>query len=137
LNRTEFQKLTIIRIEEARVLLERGKPDGAYYLAGYAVECALKACIAKLMKRHDFPDKNFVRDCYVHEIDKLVKTARLEIARDQDTQKDPNLAKNWSIVKDWNESSRYDFWTKTEARELLDAISDPEHGVLTWIKKHW
>jgi hypothetical protein len=28
-----------------------------YYLAGYPVEFALKACIAKSTERHDFPDK--------------------------------------------------------------------------------
>jgi HEPN domain-containing protein len=137
LNRTEFQRLAVIRIEEARVLLEHGKPDGAYYLAGYAVECALKACIAKLLKRHQFPDKNFVRDCYVHEIDKLVRTARLEETRDEDAQKNLTLGANWSIVKDWNESSRYNRWTKVKARELFEAITEPQHGVLAWIKQHW
>jgi HEPN domain-containing protein len=33
------------------VLLEAGLYAGAYYLAGYAVECALKACIAKKTAR--------------------------------------------------------------------------------------
>jgi len=38
-------------------LLRLGLFDGAYYLAGYAVECALKACIAKGTQRFEFPDK--------------------------------------------------------------------------------
>jgi hypothetical protein len=47
-NRTDLQELADIRIEEAAALLALTppKPDGAYYLAGYAVELALKACIA-------------------------------------------------------------------------------------------
>jgi HEPN domain len=64
--RTEFQQLADVRIDEARVLLAQGKYDGAYYLAGYAVECALKACIAKLTNKDDFPDKVFVQRSYTH-----------------------------------------------------------------------
>jgi len=48
MNRNDFQQLADVRIDEAVVLLDQGKYDGAYYLAGYAVECSLKACIAKL-----------------------------------------------------------------------------------------
>jgi HEPN domain-containing protein len=47
MNRSDFHRLTEIRIKEAKVLLDRKCYEGAYYLAGYAVECALKACIAK------------------------------------------------------------------------------------------
>jgi hypothetical protein len=57
-NRTDFQELADVRIGEAEVLVAQGKWDGAYYLAGYAVECALKACIAKLTNLHDFPPKS-------------------------------------------------------------------------------
>jgi HEPN domain-containing protein len=43
LNRRDFQELALVRLNEAKVLLDAGHFDGAYYLAGYAVECALKA----------------------------------------------------------------------------------------------
>ena len=46
MNRSDFQQLADVRIDEAAVLFAQGKYDGAYYLAGYAVECGLKACIA-------------------------------------------------------------------------------------------
>jgi hypothetical protein len=46
-NRAEFQKLADLRAREAGVLLAAKCYDGAYYLAGYAVECALKECIAR------------------------------------------------------------------------------------------
>jgi hypothetical protein len=38
MNRTKFQELAEVRIDEALVLSAQGKYDGAYYLAGYAVE---------------------------------------------------------------------------------------------------
>jgi HEPN domain-containing protein len=55
-NRTDFQKLSEIRVREAEVLFENGFYEGAYYLAGYAIECAFKACIAKQIREYDFPD---------------------------------------------------------------------------------
>ena len=55
MNRSDFQQLADVRIDEAAVLLVQGKYDGTYYLAGYAVECGLKACIAKRTERYAFP----------------------------------------------------------------------------------
>lgn len=46
-DRQDLQELSRVRLKEATALLKLGLFDGAYYLAGYAVECALKACIAK------------------------------------------------------------------------------------------
>jgi HEPN domain-containing protein len=53
MNREDFQQLAESRLKEARALLTAELPDGAYYLAGYAIECALKACIAKRTQQHD------------------------------------------------------------------------------------
>jgi len=58
MNKTELENLVAIRIKEADILLAADCYQGAYYLAGYALECALKACIAKQVKEFDFPDKN-------------------------------------------------------------------------------
>ncbi len=62
-------------------MLKLGLFDGAYYLADYAVECALKACIAKGTQRGDFPDKKTVDSSYTHNLNDLIKVARLEEAR--------------------------------------------------------
>ena len=45
-DRTTFQQLAEPRLAEARALHADGLYSGAYYLAGYALECALKAKIA-------------------------------------------------------------------------------------------
>ena len=55
LTRRDFQRLAKLRAAEAGALVRSRKEIGAYYLAGYAVECALKACVAKATKRHEFP----------------------------------------------------------------------------------
>jgi hypothetical protein len=43
MNRSDFQQLAELRLRESRSLLAAGFPEGAYYLAGYSVECAFKA----------------------------------------------------------------------------------------------
>jgi HEPN domain-containing protein len=137
LNRAQFQKLAEIRAAEASRLFEGRMYDGAYYLAGYAVECGFKACIAKLVKRHDFPEKDFVKESYTHNFEILVKSARLGDALSSDRVRDSRLATNWTIVREWKEDSRYERWSRTEALSLLTAITEDAHGVLPWIKRYW
>ena len=50
MNRADLQKLAEERLADAELLLANGRFGGAYYLSGYVVECALKACIAQLTK---------------------------------------------------------------------------------------
>jgi HEPN domain-containing protein len=69
-----------MRLDEAKVLLDAGKWAGAYYLAGYAVECALKACVARLMQAEVFPDKDFAVKCYTHNLEALLALAGLSRA---------------------------------------------------------
>ena len=47
---------------------------------------------------------------------------------------DTVLAGNWLIVKDWSEDSRYERWTAAQATALIDAIREPKHGELQWVK---
>ncbi len=78
MNRQDFQNLELIRLQEAKVLFQNGHYSGAYYLSGYVVECALKACIAKYTKEFDFPDKQLAIDSHTHDLIKLVKNAKLD-----------------------------------------------------------
>jgi hypothetical protein len=77
MNRIDFQQIAEIRLQESKALLAAGFPEGAYYLAGYAVECALKACIAKRTQQYDFPDKKLVDKSYTHDVEKLLDAAGL------------------------------------------------------------
>jgi hypothetical protein len=94
LNKTDFQVLADLRIAEAQRLMQAlALPDGAYYLAGYAVECALKACIAGLTQAGDFPDKQFALECYTHSLEKLVNSAGLKGHLVADVATNPDLKK--------------------------------------------
>lgn len=137
MNRTQLQQLAEERVRDAEALLNAGQWSGAYYLAGYAIECALKACIAKLINQYDFPDKDLASKSYTHKIGNLVDVAELELLRKTDAEANPGLGRNWQVVKDWDEKARYEQWTESQARKLFAAITDIRNGVLPWIMGHW
>ena len=78
MNRQQLQDLSNLRKREAKSLFDNGLYQGAYYLMGYSVECALKACVAKQTNRYDFPDKEPTRQVYTHSLEKLVALAGLK-----------------------------------------------------------
>ena len=53
---TEIKKIADIRLEEAKILLEKDKFNGAFYLAGYSVELYLKAKICRVFGIPDLFD---------------------------------------------------------------------------------
>ena len=101
------------------------------------MECALKACIAKLMKSEEFPDRKFAEKCWTHNLMQLVDLAGLKADFDAARQADPDLRDNWTTVEDWKEESRYARIGKADAENLYEAITDRKHGVLSWLKRHW
>jgi HEPN domain-containing protein len=136
MNRNDFQQLADIRAKEAKVLLDNQCFDGAYYLLGYAVECALKSCISKQFKEHDFPDLQTVRDSYTHSLQKLLRVAVLEQNMQNDWQTQPRLQSNWAIVTRWSEQTRYQHHiTQATAQALYEAVIENQTGVLSWLKK--
>jgi HEPN domain-containing protein len=134
--RSEFQQLARMRLKDARVLIRNGNDEAAYYLTGLAVECALKACIARNTKRHDFPPSHdAIKDIYTHKLGKLMGAAKLQAAFDADIKTNASLNKNWAVVKDWDISSRY--LTKgLNARDLYRAVAG-KNGVMQWLRQRW
>jgi HEPN domain-containing protein len=126
------------RLEEARVLLQNKLWTGAYYMAGLAVECALKSCLAGEVRQHDFPDKSFVNSIYVHNLEKLFRlNGALWLALEADIASDKKLAVNWSTVKDWDDEKRYDVVAELEAKAMFDATTEKGSGVMAWIRSKW
>ncbi len=137
MNRKDLQVLVRTRLAEAKALLRGGFPNGAYYLAGYAVECALKACIARGTRRYDFPDKRSVDASFTHNLKDLVKVAKLGSAHLEEVKKDPIFSDNWDLVEKWSERSRYQSSGSEMAERLMDAIDNRKHGVISWVKRYW
>lgn len=137
LTKADLEALAEARLQDAALLLSAGSASSAYYLAGYSVELALKACIAKTFQPNAIPDKAFVNEIYTHSLEKLLSTAGLLAAFSADSKADPQLAAAWGIASKWTESSRYLLWDDITATNLIGAIADPQHGVFQWVKKHW
>lgn len=136
-NRRDLQALSRTRLTEARTLLASGHSDGAYYLAGYAIECALKACIARGTMRHDFPDRKRVDASHTHSLRELVRVANLEAMLYAAEAQDRAFSDNWEVVQQWSEQSRYLRTDSLKARKLVDAISNRRHGVMRWLTQYW
>jgi len=135
-DRRDLQALSKARLTEAKALLKVGLNDGAYYLAGYAVECAIKACIAKGSRRHEFPDKRRAELSYSHNLEALIMVAGLD-ADFQRANQDADFRDNWKIARVWSEQSRYKKHGAEAAGALVAAIGDRHHGVIAWLKQHW
>jgi hypothetical protein len=77
-DRAHFQRLAELRLAEARILAREGQFSGAYYIAGYAIECALKARIAALFRENEIPDGNLVNRVHTHDLTASLNLSGLE-----------------------------------------------------------
>ena len=137
LTKNDLERLAQVRLDDAIFLFQANRSSSAYYLAGYVVELALKACISKLIQPNVIPDKAFINAIYIHKLDSLLSTAGLRPQFNADTKADHQFAAYWAIVNNWSEESRYEFWDPISAATLLQAVGEPNHGVFQWVKKHW
>jgi hypothetical protein len=137
LTRLDLQRLAQVRLEDAVLLLRFNRPSSAYYLAGYAIEFALKACISRQVQGDTIPPKSFINAIYSHDPDDLLSLSGLRPQFEEAIKADAQLAAFWAIVNNWSETSRYEEWDATTAANLLGAVGDPAHGVLQWLKQHW
>lgn len=137
MKRAFLQGVAETKLADAQILIGNGRFSNSYYLAGYAVEIGLKACIAKQFTAEDIPDKRFVNDIYKHNLIGLVGLAGLAAEHQKQSAADANFAANWGVVAEWNPEVRYEHVDKFTAHAMLLAITDSKSGVFPWIKAHW
>lgn len=138
MNKDDLETLADIRVVEAKALLDIGKYEGAYYLAGYSLECAIKACIAKQVREYDFPNKDLAHKSHQHKLTELLGVAGLKQRLNEKENEDEDFKLNWAVVKDWTVESRYECAIEeTKAIDLYTAVSDTNSGVLIWLKTFW
>jgi hypothetical protein len=139
LNRSDFQELAELHLLHAKALLDAELYSGAYYICGYVIECALKACICKKTNQFDFyPSPDESRAAWCHDFGKLIKASGREGEFHAARAADPDLEVNWdNVVQSWSPESRYEQRTQREARSLLASVADPDHGVFSCIKLFW
>jgi HEPN domain-containing protein len=135
--RTDLQPLASSRLDDAKLLMRRHRFSSAYYLAGYAIEFALKAAIARRIERHVLPDPRFIRDVYQHDLERLVGLARLRTELDNARKASARLDTNWAIVSKWSVESRYELIDRQRGVAMVKAVSETSSGVFQWVQQHW
>lgn len=135
MNRSEWERQARSHASSARVLLRTRNFDAAYYLAGLAVECALKGRIASLFRANDIPDKRLVNDVHTHDLTALVRIAGLRDRLAAEQQTNVQFDSNWKTVTTWSNESRYSAWTQVEATEMVNAVTQRGTGALACIRR--
>jgi len=132
--RRDLQRLALAHVADAKVLLAAGRYDAAYYLAGLAVEYALKARIARATARYEFPDRRIAERAFTHDLEKLRDLARLKRELEQAPL---SVQKSWNVVSNWKIEVRYESGTDAdECRKFLRAVAE-RGGFLPWLKQRW
>lgn len=137
LAKNDLKTLSVTRIEDAIVLYQAGKSSSAYYMAGYAVELAIKVCISDIFQAGVIPDKALVNATYSHNLENLMNTAGLRPELQKQLKQNAQFSAYWGIASKWSEQSRYTITDSVSAAHLITSINDPENGVLQWLKQHW
>lgn len=117
----DLKTIATARLEDAKVLLAAGRHDGAVYLAGYAVEIALKARICETLQWLGYPATSSEFDHYqsfrTHDLDVLLHLSGLE-----SVIKTSHLAE-WSVIATWDPNVRYRPIGSASAQDAADMVS--------------
>jgi HEPN domain-containing protein len=97
---TLYLHVAQLRLEDAKVLLEKNRYHGSLYLAGYSVECALKWAITRRLGEVHLP-----AEYEIHDLQKLMGNSGLVQDLKQDTS---TLVLFSALADDWSPQGRYD-----------------------------
>lgn len=137
MNREDFIALSELRQKEAETLLSSALYHGSYYLAGYSVECAVKACICKQTQAYDFPDKKLADQAWQHDLKSLIAVAGLATEFQDARNADKRLEVNWAIVRTWTAEKRYELNVSRSLAEDFHAACARKSGILPWVRARW
>jgi hypothetical protein len=142
----EIKEISNTRLQEAKILHANKYFDGAFYLAGYAVELVLKAKICELLDIPNLYDESFQKsskDLFksyrTHKLDNLILLAGLRTKFEEAKANDVSLQQNWNFLAErWSEQCRYfccGSIKEKESETLINSIENKKNGILTWILK--
>lgn len=119
-----------LRLGDADFLRTGGRLPGSVYLAGYAVECLLKALILALVDEHEQPDvmKHFHGGAG-HDFDGLRSLYRR--SRGANFSTEVNAA--FIMVRSWETSLRYE--SRADLFEDADDFFDAIDVIIRWAKQ--
>ena len=99
-----FYRCAVRRLDDAQVLFREGHSTGAIYLAGYTIECVLKALVLNSTSRGQLaPTLNAFRGRRGHDYEWL----RSEYLRRSGGTIPAETTKHLALVGDWSTDMRY------------------------------
>jgi hypothetical protein len=145
----EIKQLAKDRLEDAKILLINKRNDGAFYLAGYAVELVLKAKVCEHLDIDDLFSDNptshskggslgkFREAVKTHDFTLLFNLCGLGKKLNEEKSINMDFYKNYSSLENWNESARYKRGKKeNEVIKIIDFLTEPTKGLLQWIENN-
>lgn len=121
--RATLEVLARAKLDDAEVLFNANRYDGAVYLCGYAVELALKARICRTLNWSEFPETRgefrAFQSFRTHDLNVLLRLSGIE------THIRSHYPPEWSAVSVWQPELRYraiGTTTQSDAQNMLDAV---------------
>jgi len=105
------------RLQDAKALFKVKRYGGAVYLAGYVIECLLKAVICEYLRVKQLPNQYTV-----HNLESLLAACGLK-----DTLRaSPMLAKYFDVILEWTVTMRYrgSIVRADDARKFMEAVTE-------------
>lgn len=114
----DLHRLALERLDDGRTLLAAGRPAGAVYVAGYAIELTLKARICRVLGWTGFPGTasafpSQLRSFQTHDLEVLL------ILSGADADVKSRHFADWSLVRTWKPDMRY----STGVRAVADPVA--------------
>ncbi len=141
----ELKEIAEARLKVAELLLNSRDFDLAVDMMGLSLECALKACICKVLKLKQYPDtgakKSILEIFKTHLFDNLLILSGMQ--SDFTLEAESQLFQNWSTATQmWSSEVRYfpiGTIKKEDSERMYSALTEKPHGVITWIaeNKKW
>ena len=118
MNQADLRSLAQDRVLDADALIKGGRWSFAYYVAGYAVECALKSCLLARMVRTGwvFQEKAKIDECLTHDFAKLINLAGLTPELNAQLASNSIFVGNWGTTTQWKVTDRYGTRPKRKPR---------------------
>ncbi|MBI4087098.1 HEPN domain-containing protein [Candidatus Kaiserbacteria bacterium] len=143
----DLKTIAKARLRSAVILIDAGDWDGAAYMMGYVLECALKAAVCKSLRLTDYPQNRKTDTHFLtHNFDQLVVLSGVSDLFDSNASS--SVFQNWSdftkeFLGDWP-AMRYNIqhqqtFTEIKVRDLYTNLTDKPDGILAVItrKKRW
>jgi hypothetical protein len=132
LSSSDLYTIARAHYDEAGILRDSRKPNGAVYLCGYSLELILKRRIVTHLVWDGYPETAREFENYksykTHDLNVLLRLSGLEKA----VQADTTIFAKWQIAKQWTSEMRYKVGavTQAEAQDIISATKDVVNFVL-------